>query len=130
MRNRYMKSSYIYYTSNLIWISPPGRLFTSFEKLFKPFGRIMWTCTLIIFVVAFLTVFVVRLQSTSAQNFVFGRGNSSPCLNIVNVFFGGSLSKLPVRNFARTILAFFMIYCLIIRSSYQGNQNEKTQMIY
>jgi hypothetical protein len=120
VRNLYMKSSYIYYTSNLKWITPPGRLFTSFEKLIKPFREILWSCIFIVFVLSFLAIFLVRCQPQSIQNFVFGYKNDSASLNVINIFFGGSLPKLPKRNFARFLLAQFMIYCLIIRSSYQG----------
>lgn len=120
VRNMFMKSSYVYYTSNLKWITPPGRLFTSFEKLFKPFKDILWLCIFVVFILSFLAIGCVSFQSRFVQNFVFGSGNSSPSLNVVNIFFGGSLPKLPTRNFARFLLAQFMIYCLIIRSSYQG----------
>lgn len=121
IRNIFMTPSYIYYTSNLVWIVPPGRLLTSFEKLFKPFRRHMWIGVLIVFVLSFIAIRIVKRQTTSIQNFVLGTQNTSPCLNIINIFFGGSLHKLPVRNFARTLLALFMIYCLVIRSSYLGN---------
>ena len=120
VRNLFMKSSYVYYTSNLVWICPPGRLYTSLEKLFKPFRNILWSCILIVFFVSFVAIRVFKLQAPPIRNFVIGSGNNSPCLNISNIFFGGSLSKLPMRNFARTLLAMFMIYCLVIRSSYTG----------
>lgn len=125
IRNVFMTPSYIYYTSNLVWIVPPGRLLTSFEKLFKPFRRLMWIGVLIVFVLSFIAIRIVKFQTTSIQDFVLGTQNTSPCLNIINIFFGGSLHKLPVRNFARTLLALFMIYCLVIRSSYLGNLMSK-----
>lgn len=120
VRNSYMKPSYIYYTSNLVWIVPPGRFLSSFEKLFKPFRKVMWICILVVFVLSFIAIRIVLFQPIPVQNFVLGPQNSSPCLNIINIFVGGSLHKLPGRNFARFLLAFFMIYCLVIRSSYQG----------
>lgn len=36
-REKLMTPSTYYYGSQLVWIVPPGRLFTPFEKLFKPF---------------------------------------------------------------------------------------------
>lgn len=119
-RNLYMSASYVYYTSNLKWITPPGRLYTSFEKLFKPFRNILWSCIFIVFTLSFVSIVLVKLQSRLVQDFVFGYRNNSPSLNLINIFFGGSLNKLPTRNFARFLLAQFMIYCLIIRSSYTG----------
>jgi hypothetical protein len=120
LRNIHMKASYTYFTSNLKWLTPPGRLLTSFEKLFKPFGNILWSCIFIVFLLSFVSIVLVRFQSRTVQDFVFGYQNNSPGLNLINTFFGGSLAKLPSRNFARFILAQFMIYCLIIRSSYTG----------
>lgn len=119
-RNLIMSSSYVYYTSNLVWTRPPGRLFTSFEKLFKPFKSYLWTCILALFILSFMAIRYTRSQSEKFQNFILGPGNTSPCLNISNIFFGGSLHRLPSKNFARTLLAIFFIYCLVIRSSYQG----------
>lgn len=120
IRNKFLTSSYIYYTSNLVWITSPGRLFTSLEKLFQPFGKFTWSCVLMIFVFGFIAIRIVKLQTEFVQNFVLGKRNSSPCLNILNIFFGGSLHKLPIKTFARTLLAMFMLYCLVIRSSYTG----------
>jgi len=135
-----MKPSYIYYTSNLVWIVrisncfllqtflinfhhfqvPNGRLFSSFEKLAKPFTFLTWFCVLIILISSFAVVFLLNLRPRVVKNFVYGRNIKTPCLNIANIFFGGSLHALPTRNFARTLIGIFMIYSLVIRSSYQG----------
>lgn len=120
IRNKIMTSSYVYFTSNLIFIVPPGRLYSSFEKLFYPFKYIIWSLVTTIFLCGFFVIAVLKFRSIRTQNFVYGPGNQSPCLNIVNIFFGGSLHLLPTRNFARFILGVFMIYCFIVRSSYQG----------
>lgn len=120
LKDLYMTSSYAYYTSNLMWSIPPGRLYSSFEKLFQPFKRIVWLCTSVVFISSFLVVIAMKFQPKNHRNFLYGRGTQTPCLNIVNIFFGGSLSRLPMRNFARSILCIFMLYCLVIRSSYQG----------
>lgn len=39
---------------------------------------------------------------------------------MVNIFFGGSLGRLPTRNFARTLFCIWISACVVIRSSYQG----------
>lgn len=129
-RNWYMTPSYVYYTSNLVWMCPPGRLFTPLEKLFKPFGDLLWTCILIIFIVSFIAIRFINSQASSVRRFVYGPGNTSPCLNISNIFFGGALTKLPLRNFARTLLVVFMIYCLVIRSSYTGKQKVQSNEVF
>ena len=65
-------------------------------------------------------MFLLNLRPRSFRNFVYGRNIKTPCLNVANIFFGGSLHTLPSRNFARTLIGMFMIYSLVIRSSYQG----------
>lgn len=110
LRNKIMKSSYVYFTSNLIFIVPPGRLYSSFERLFYPFKYIIWSLVATIFLIGFFVIAVLKFRSIKTQNFVYGRGNQSPCLNIINVFFGGSLHSLPTRNFARWSLYDLLFY--------------------
>lgn len=119
-RNAAMQESYNYYSSYLVWVIPSGHQLSGFEKLFKPFKYIIWSCVSSIIVVSMLVIFFLKFKSKVAQRFVYGTKNYSPCLNVFNVFFGGSLINIPKRNFARTILCIFILYCLIIRSTYQG----------
>jgi Ligand-gated ion channel len=119
-RDRLMTSSFPYHTSSLIWAIPPGRLNTSLEKLLKPFGLRLWICFFTVLALSFAVIFFLKQQSQQIQDFVFGRGNSSAYLNVVNVMLGGSLSILPTRNFARTVLGLFMLYCFIVQNSYKG----------
>ena len=128
LRNTMMSASSIYYTSSLVWVVPPGRQLTSIEKLLKPFSPTLWSAVIVVFIISFLMVFVIGWFTITIQNFVFGRNMTTPSLNIINVFFGGSLVQTPTRNFARTLLCFFMLYCLIIRSSYQGALFKYMQM--
>lgn len=128
LRNTMMAASSVHYTSNLVWVVPPGRQLTSIEKLLKPFGPYLWKAVIIVFIISFLMVAVIGWFTITIQNFVFGRNIRTPSLNIINVFFGGSLVQTPTRNFARTLLCIFMIYCLIIRSSYQGALYKYMQM--
>lgn len=128
LRNTMMSASSVHYTSNLVWVVPPGRQLTSIEKLLKPFSPYLWNAVIIVFIISFSMVSVIGWFTITIQNFVFGRNIRTPSLNIINVFFGGSVVKTPTRNFARTLLCFFMIYCLIIRSSYQGALFKYIQM--
>ncbi|CAO1409694.1 unnamed protein product [Diamesa serratosioi] len=128
LRNLKMSGSITYYTSNLVWIVPPSRQITSIEKLMKPFSPTLWSAVIIVFIISFLIISLIGCFSITIQNFVFGRNIRTPSLNVINVFFGGSLVNTPTRNFARTLLCFFMLYCLIIRSSYQGALIQYMQM--
>lgn len=120
LRYYYTTSSYTYYTSETLWQIPPGESFTSIEKLKKPFSLFFWLCIFSTLVTSCLFILYIKYYWNTARSFVFGKSNSSPIINLLNIFFGGSLSILPKRNFARFLLTCFTLYSLIIRSSYQG----------
>lgn len=84
-----------------------------------PFKTFLWLCVWIVFIFSAIAIALIRCQARVIQNFVFGVKNTSPYLNLTNIFLGGSV-RLPKRNFARTLLAFYLLYSLIIRSSYTG----------
>lgn len=128
-RDLAMTSSYAYFTSSLVWVIPPGNIISSFEKLLKPFQIAVWIFFLLTLLLAFLVVSILQLKFTkNTQNFVFGRKTHDPMLNILNIIFDGSLPSLPTRNFARTVLAIFMVYCFIIQNSYKGSLFQFMQM--
>lgn len=122
VRSYYMTASYVYYTSNLVWVIPPGNIITSLEKLLKPFQIPLWNCFLAVLVLVFLIIGILQFRcSRNVQIFVFGRKTYHPNLNFFNILLGGSLPTLPTRNFARAVLAIFMFYCFIIQNSYKGS---------
>lgn len=120
LRSKYMTASEFYYSVPFILIVPPGKPFSPFEKLFRPFKITVWIVLLITFITAALVVTIVKFQSNSTRNFVFGTDNKSPYLNILNVFVGGSLHLLPKRNFARFLLMTFLLFSIVKRTLYQG----------
>lgn len=119
-RSQFMTSSEQYFTVPFVLIIPPGRPFTAFEKLFKPFQLGVWLLMLLAFVTASLVMTVIKFQSATIRDFVFGAGNNSPYLNMVNAFLGGSMHLLPGRNFARSLLMMFVLFSLVKRTLYQG----------
>ena len=54
------------------------------------------------------------------KKYLIADNNKSPFLNVLEVFVGGSLSQLPKQNFARCLLMIFVLYSLVVRSTYQG----------
>lgn len=128
LRDIFMTSSYAYYTSNLVWMIPPGQVISSLEKLLRPFHMSVWVCFLAVLTVSFLSVGCLTFVSKKAANFTFGENVASPNLNIINMVLGGSLNKLPSRNFARTVLMMFMLYCFVIQNSYKGGLFKFMQM--
>jgi hypothetical protein len=71
-------------------------------------------------VFAFVAVFVVSRMRACVRHAVFGRGVATPSLNILRAFFGISFFQMPEENSARMVLIFFLYFCLVIRTAYQG----------
>jgi hypothetical protein len=103
---------------------PPGEDYDGYEKLFLPFDWQTWVWIIILFVAAFGTIFFVYFTKRNIRNFIFGRNVKTPSLNVVMIFFGISQVTLPLRNFGRFIVMMFILYCLIIRTAYQGKMFE------
>lgn len=121
LRNEYMSASMSYYSSPLVIVVPVGEPFTSLEKLMKPFRNVLWTLVMVTLMGAFSVIAFIKWKfDVNIRGFIFGARNTSPYLNTVVVFLGGSLTYLPGRNFARSILCIFMLYCLVVRNSYTG----------
>ena len=121
LRNKFMTSTTSYYSSPLIIVVPIGEPFTSLEKLTMPFRKSIWLLMMVVLIVAFFVITFIKWKlNEDAQSFILGFKNSSPYLNTFIVYLGGSLTHVPKRNFARTILCIFMLYCLVVRNSYTG----------
>ncbi|KAG5673138.1 hypothetical protein PVAND_003209 [Polypedilum vanderplanki] len=54
------------------------------------------------------------------QTIVYGTRVTMPMLNVLRTFFGISQTRLPQDSFPRFILIFFILFCLVIRTAYQG----------
>ena len=118
---KFMSATFSYYSSPLVIIVPHGQPVTPLERLLKPFQKEVWIFVLLVFALAATVIAFTKLKCSEAQqHFVLGTENSTPFFNLFVVFVGNSLSKLPTRNFSRTLLCIFMLYSLIIRNSYTG----------
>ncbi|CAG9807169.1 unnamed protein product [Chironomus riparius] len=109
----FLPSDYPFYVT-------PGELFTSYEKLFLPFDDTTWLFIFITFSVAFAVIFVVYFLPKWTQTIFYGSTVRNSSLNIVQIFFGISQLQVPVENAPRIILIFFVFFCLVIRTAYQG----------
>lgn len=69
------------------------------------------------------TILIVSLKfgAEKRRAFVVGKAKN-PFLNMINISFGGALcsNKVPVRNFARTMLIMWLLSSLVLRNAYQG----------
>jgi hypothetical protein len=115
-----MTPSHSFVTSNLIWAVPPGRPYSSLEKFIKPFDPFVWICFFVVLFIAFLVIGALSFKAPHFEGFVYGPNVHSPSLNVLNLTLGGSLTRLPTRNFARYILIVFIFYSFIMQNSYQG----------
>ncbi|XP_073832587.1 uncharacterized protein isoform X3 [Musca autumnalis] len=88
-----------YLTLTFVLAMPLGRPLSPFERLYKPFRYIIWSCF--------------------SSSFLFG--NRLPFTNLLSTLFGGvAEGQLPQRNFARYILTVWLLYTFVLRSAYSG----------
>lgn len=97
-----------------------GEQISAYFKLLQPLDNFVWILLAITIFVGVLVICLVNSRFKKWKDFVFGRKIKHPLLNMLFVMVGGSLHKLPTRNFARFLLAMFSLYCLVIRSVYLG----------
>jgi hypothetical protein len=120
-RLKFFDFTTVYYEGVINFVVPPGRDFTSIEKLIYPFKFEPWICILVVFIVGIFVILIVNRQSKIVQQFVFGNDVKNPLLNMFYGFIGGSQKILPKFNFARFILMSFLLYSIVIRTLYQGS---------
>lgn len=109
-----------YFSSSVGFIIPRGRPFTSIESLIKSFQPTVWICLMTTLMAAAFVIFVIKKQRKDVQTFIFGANIRNPTFNLVAVLLGVPQKKLPGRNFARFLLMSFVMFCLVMRSLYQG----------
>lgn len=114
-RTKFMEFSYGYFLDQLVLMIPPGRPLTSFETLVRPFEIVVWMILGGVFLCGFSVIAVLEIQSQSIKEFFFGKGVTTPFLNMLVAIFGGTQSTMPKRNFPRYLLMTFLIFSLVIR---------------
>lgn len=102
-----------------------GLAFTPMEKMVLPFDYVTWLLVLSSIAIGYVVIFTMTQSSREAQNFVFGRDIRYPYFNILQIFFGIGLIRVPGRNFARFFMVLFTLYCLVIRTAYQSKMFEQ-----
>jgi hypothetical protein len=103
-----------------IFLITPGERYSQWEKIVLPFDLQTWIYSLTVFAAAFVTTFFVNRMSENVRNLFLGSSSQYPAYNILGTFFGISQTRAPDGNFARMILMIFILFCLIIRTAYQG----------
>lgn len=121
-RLKFIENTTPYISSQITFLIPPGTQLSSFENLFGPLRLQVWLLLLFYFAIGVAVIFwAKRQQSQCISKFVFGSSKNNNYLNMLEAIFGGSHNILPRENFARILLVTFVIFCLIIRTLYQGS---------
>lgn len=114
--------SFAHFYGLLLFAIPPGRPYTSFEKLFFPFKIGVWSCICILFLIAATVIMILKLIPKKKRDFLMGKSNDMPFFNMMNICLGGTINFRDIsgRNFARTFLLIWLMFTLIMRNAYQG----------
>lgn len=122
-RSKIFSPSIPYVYDSLLFAIPPGKPYSSLEKLLFPFKATVWMCICTSFLLMAIAIRILKLISKRKLNFVIGRNIDAPMLNLFKTCLGGTMTEfqLPKRNFARTILGIVFLTTLILRNAYLGN---------
>src|SRR5690349_25032442 len=92
-----------------------------------PFDFFTWALIASTFLASFLAILILYFVKRSIRDFVIGSNVMAPSLNVVQIFFGISQIVVPRTNFARYLTMLFILFCLIIRTAWQGKMYEFMQ---
>jgi hypothetical protein len=111
------------FTDDTVGIMIPTAVFyTSYEKMILPFDEATWTYLLILFGTGFVVIFIVDFTPRWFRNLIYGKGVNGAAFNMIGTFFGIGQSKEPKNFTGRILLLFFITFCLVLRTGYQGEE--------
>lgn len=120
-RLKYFGFTAPYFASQLVFIIPPPAKFTSFEKFSTPFQTVVWYALTVSCTVGILTILVIFRAPQRVKNIFFGQSTSSHLTNMFLIVLGFTQTRMPLENFPRLIIMSFILFCMVIRSAYQGS---------
>ncbi|KAG5672148.1 hypothetical protein PVAND_002301 [Polypedilum vanderplanki] len=97
-----------------------SEFYNAYEKLLLPFDFSTWMLLALTFSIAFITIFIVNHMSKEIQKIFYGDSSGFLAFNVLGTFFGIAQARVPSTNFPRMILMNFILFCLVIRTAYQG----------
>jgi hypothetical protein len=109
-----------FFNHDLTAMYSPPEPYTNYEKMFLPFDVDTWMYLGLTFGVGFVVIFFMNFLPRIVKNVIYGRGVNSPTFNMIGAFFGMGQTVVPHSNFGRMILMGFILFCLVIRTAYQG----------
>ena len=101
-------------------VIPPAAEMSALKKLIRPLSELVWVLLLAVFIIGIMFITFLKTTSLKAYRFVVGKDVKYPILNMLIALVGNTQAKLPKLNFTRFLLMKFLLFCLVIRSVYQG----------
>jgi hypothetical protein len=100
-------------------VGPLDPLYTPAEILLRPFDLSMWIMLSLLLLFGMFSISVIRKLMLQTD---FSREIAKVLhINLIIMIFGGSQNLLPRENSLRILFAFFAMFCLIVRTVYQGS---------
>lgn len=112
-----------YYESCSKMMIPVAGIYSNYEKMLFPFDKITWILLIITFGIAILSINILNLLPLKHQQLIFGDKIRSSHIDVLAIFFGIPQFHVPRTTFSRIVLVNFLMFCLIIRTAYQGKIN-------
>jgi hypothetical protein len=106
--------------NKVILVVTPGEYYTSYEKLLMPFDVTTWVLLIITLTSVVIVVKILNLMAMKFAKFVTNAGLRVPALMVVSTFFGFAQTSLPIKSSVRFIIMMLVLFCLIMRTAYQG----------
>ncbi|EDV99941.1 uncharacterized protein LOC6565228 [Drosophila grimshawi] len=121
-RAKYMLPSISYTSFPIVLCVPGGSQLTPMQRLTKPLGYFSWLCTVLSVLVGFGVIGMLQLLARPRlRRFVLGDHNRLPSTQLWSTLLGGMHLHPPRRNFARFLLAMWLLQTLVLRAAYTGD---------
>lgn len=120
-RLKYFDSSEPYFSSQLVFIIPPPDKFSAFQKLSQPFELNVWASLIACYLVGIIFILLANRMSTKFRKLVFGSVNSTPITNMISITLGLTQTVIPSCGLSRFLFILFIMFCMVMRTIYQGS---------